>query len=111
MYKFVETSIFTKFIEDITFKNEENIDGIEYFNEGIRFKRTKTNPLYVRRYGHSKVEWALEANDIGLDLNDVFRYDCFPELEDANFVEPRAIKVFDTGRSSKVILTLKDDSL
>ena len=77
----------------------------------MRFKRTSTDPCFVKPYRLADVYPALTVNDIGFEPGEKFLYSNFPRLNDQHFIEPRQVKQFAVSQGPKPTLTLRDDML
>ena len=110
LYKVTETSMFANFIETRYFAPEENYE-LSYFDEAVRFKRTKNDPYFVKPYYPQETSPSLYANDIGFEPGSVFQYPTFPRLNDSLFIEPRRILQLAVSNAPKPALLLKDDML
>ena len=47
LFHFVETGLFSRFIEDRLFSTDDYGSQVEYFDEAMTFKRSKSNQYYV----------------------------------------------------------------
>jgi pentatricopeptide repeat protein len=110
LYKITETSLFSNFIESRYYSVDSHYE-INYFDEAMKFKRTRSEPLYVKPYEVGKLYSALSANDIGIEPGSRFTYDRFPRLNDNYFIEPRKVKQLAVTWVPKATLVLKDDLL
>lgn len=110
LYKVTETSMFANFIETRYFAPEENYE-LSYFDEALKFKRTKNDPYFVKPYFPQDTSPSLFANDIGFEPGSVFQYSSFPRLNDSLFIEPRRILNLAGNSAPKPALLLKDDML
>ena len=110
LYKVTETSLFANFIETRYFVPEDKYE-LSYFDEAIKFKRTKNDPHFVKPYYLQETSPALYANDIGFEPGSVFDYKAFPRLNDSVFIEPRRVLQLAVNSAPKPALLLKDDML
>jgi hypothetical protein len=106
----VETSLFAAFIEARCFEAASSYE-LMYFDEAMRFKRTRADPRFVKPYRTNEAFLTLGPNDIGFDIDKTFKYDCFPRLNDHLFVEPRKVRQLAVSQAPKPVLLLKDEVL
>lgn len=110
LFKVTETSLFASFIESRYFPSENQYE-LNYFDDSVKFKRTKNDPFFVKPYYPQETLPALYVNDIGFEPGMVFQYDGFPRLMDCNFSEPRRVQQLAVNAAPKPTLLLKDDML
>ena len=110
LYKVTETSMFANFIETRYFAPEDKYE-LSYFDEALKFKRTKNELYFVKPYFTRETSPSLYPNDIGFEPGSVFHYDVFPRLNDSLFIEPRRILQLAINSAPKPALLLKDDML
>lgn len=110
LYKVTETSLFANFIETRYFAPEDKYE-LSYFDEAIKFKRTKNDPYFVKPYYLQETSPSLYSNDIGFEPGSVFQYSTFPRLNDSLFIEPRRVLQLAVNSAPKPALLLKDDML
>ena len=77
----------------------------------MRFKRSRSDPCFVKKYRIPDIYPTLTVNDLGLEPGSKFAYSTFPRLSDENFIEPRQVKQFAASQGPKPTLTLRDDML
>ena len=110
LHKVTETSMFANFIETRYFAPEDKYE-LSYFDDALKFKRTKNEPHFVKPYFTRETSPSLYPNDIGFEPGSVFHYDVFPRLNDSLFIEPRRILHLAINTAPKPALLLKDDML
>lgn len=110
LYRLTETSLFACFIESRYFSPIAQFE-LEYFDEALKFKRSKNDPFFVKPFQTRDVLPALLANDIGFEPDSAFRYERFPKLNDNYIVDPRIVQTLAQSTMPKLKLALKDDML
>lgn len=106
----VETSLFATFIESRCFEASSSYE-LMYFDDAMKFKRTRTDPRFVKPFYAAEMFLALSPNDIGFDIDKTFKYDSFPKLNDDLFIEPRKVRQLAVSQAPKPVLLLKDEIL
>jgi len=100
-----ETIMFCSFVESAYSEQPS------YFSKAMDFKRTKTDPSFIKEYLPQTTVPSLLANDIGIEPGMVFSYKNFPKLNDNLFCEPRLVKNLTKIHLPPHTLYLKDDRL
>mmetsp|Transcript_15883 Transcript_15883/g.29091 ORF Transcript_15883/g.29091 Transcript_15883/m.29091 type:complete len:889 (+) Transcript_15883:753-3419(+) len=106
----VETSLFATFIESRCFEASSSYE-LMYFDDAMKFKRTRAEPRFVKPYVTPERFLTLGPNDIGFDIDKMFKYEIFPKLSDHLFVEPRKVRQLAVSQAPKPVLLLKDETL
>jgi pentatricopeptide repeat protein len=110
LFQVTATQLFAQFIEN-RFFNKQVQQEIIYFDEAMKFKRTKTDPCFVKPYFAREVSPALTASDVGLEAGYMYHYDTFPKLDDTLFCEPRQIHKLGVSQTTKPTLLFRDETL
>jgi hypothetical protein len=97
MNMFLNTSIFSRFVEDRHDMSEERLQQIQLFDEHIISKQNRTKTFFKKptpfitdhQYDVVKSEFAPPPSLVGIDPKMQFKYDRFPALNPEWFIKKR----------------------
>lgn len=111
IYKLTETALFANFIEARSFGKSDQDEQIMYFDELLKLKRSKKQPLLVRPFKEKKLIKSLQPLEEGLDPNFNFAYTVFPKFDLSYIYHPRKIENFNEEAGSLLKTLINNEAL
>jgi len=110
LYKVTETSLFANFVERRFTASTQKYDLV-YFDEAMKFKRTKVDPFFVKPFYPKEVLPVWQFNEANIEPCSTFSYQKFPSFDSNYIAEPRPIKQLTAHKVFQCSLYFKDENL